>query len=212
MSHPVLLLATTNRGKFGEFGALLQELPLRVRSLAGMPGVPAVAEDGTTYADNALRKALTIAWWSGCAALADDSGLEVDALGGAPGVQSARYAGGEQDGHANVRKLLAALNDAPAAERTARFRCALVVATPDGETLTVEGSCEGYILETPRGSGGFGYDPVFFYPPLGATFAEITAAVKNGVSHRAHACARLRQDLIGFLSTHAGACRGCRFD
>ncbi|MFN8624400.1 MAG: XTP/dITP diphosphatase [Candidatus Binatia bacterium] len=212
MQEPLLVIATANRGKFREFADLFQDLPLRLRSLTGVRGVPVVTEDGTTYADNALRKALTVARWSGCAALADDSGLEVDALDAAPGVRSARYAGPERDDRANVAKLLAALHEIPAAGRTARFRCVLAVASPDGGTWTVGGTCEGRIAEAPRGSGGFGYDRVFFYPPLGATLAEIPAAAKNAVSHRARACATLRNNLLPFLATHAGACHGCRLD
>lgn len=212
MHHPSLVIATTNRGKFREFSQLLAPLPLRLHSLAELPRAPAVAEDGLTYAANASLKAITIAQWSGCATLADDSGLEVDALGGAPGLHSARYAGPSQDTQANIRKLLAALRDVPPAERTARFRCVIVVATPDGATLAAEGTCEGRIAEAPRGDGGFGYDPVFFHVPLGLTFAEIPPAAKNRLSHRAEACASLCQDLTGFLSAHMQACSRCQLD
>lgn len=212
MPHPILVVATTNAGKFREFAQLLAPLPLRVRSLAELPQAPAVTEDGRTYAANAARKAMTIARWSGCATLADDSGLEVDALGGAPGVQSARYAGPGQDSHANLRLLLEALQHVPPSERTARFRCVIVVATPDGAALQAEGACAGRIVEAPYGSGGFGYDPVFFYAPLGLTFAEMPAVVKNRVSHRADACSQLSHALIGFLWAHAGACSGCSLD
>jgi XTP/dITP diphosphohydrolase len=212
MPHPNLVIATTNRGKFREFSQLLAPLPLRLHALAELPPAPAVTEDGLTYAANASRKAITIAQWSGCATLADDSGLEVDALGGAPGVHSARYAGPAQDSQANIHKLLGALRDVPPAERTARFRCVIVVATPDGAAVEAEGTCEGRILEAPRGDGGFGYDPVFFHVPLALTFAEIPAAAKNRLSHRAEACARLRQELIGFLSAHARACSRCQLD
>ena len=212
MPLPTLLIATTNAGKFREFSDLLDDLPLRLRSLADLPGAPAVAEEGATYAANAMHKALSLARGSGCATLADDSGLEVDALGGAPGVHSARYAGLEQDSGANIRKLLQALAAAPPSGRTARFRCVLVVACPNGATLLAEGSCEGRIMEAPRGRSGFGYDPVFLYLPLKLTFAEIPPAAKNRVSHRAVACARLRQELMSFLSAHAGACAGCKLD
>ncbi|MFI5394312.1 MAG: RdgB/HAM1 family non-canonical purine NTP pyrophosphatase [Candidatus Binatia bacterium] len=212
MSPPTLLIATTNAGKVREFAQLLEDLPLRLRSLVDLPLAPAVPEDGLTYAANAVGKAVTISQWSGCATLADDSGLEVDALLGAPGVHSARYAGAEQSSRANVRKLLDELRGLPPVERTARFRCVVVVATPDCATLTAEGSCEGRIIEVSRGSGGFGYDPVFLYLPLERTFAEMPAAMKNAVSHRAQACAGLRADLIHFLSVHAAACAGCRLD
>jgi XTP/dITP diphosphohydrolase len=212
LSSPTLLIATTNSGKFREFSQLLGDLPLRLASLAGLPGAPAVAEEGETYAANATHKALSLARWSGCATLADDSGLEVDALRGAPGVHSARYAGVEQDSGANLHKLLQALDSIPPGERTARFRCVIVVACPNGATLLAEGSCEGRILEAPQGRSGFGYDPVFFYPPLDSAFAEVPAAVKNRVSHRAQACTRLRRKLLSFLSAHADACTSCKLD
>jgi len=199
---PFLLIATTNPGKFREFSELLADLPLRLQSLADFPSAPEVAEDDDTYAANARHKALTIARWSGRSALADDSGLEVDALGGAPGVHSARYAGENQDSVANVAKLLRALAGVPPAERAARFRCVVVVACPEGTTLTAEGGCDGRIIETPRGREGFGYDPVFLYPPAGLTFAEMPAAMKHRVSHRARACAQLRERLMLFLSAH----------
>lgn len=197
--RPTLLIATTNPGKFREFTDLLGGLPIRLKSLADFPGAPDVPEDGATYTANAVHKALTVARWSGCAVLADDSGLEVDALGGAPGVHSARYAGPAQDSAANIAKLLAALQTLPLEQRTAHFRCVIAVARPDGATLISEGTCDGLVVDAPRGTAGFGYDPVFFYPPLGRTFAEISAAVKNRLSHRAQACGHLRPQLLDFL-------------
>ncbi|HVO24421.1 MAG TPA: XTP/dITP diphosphatase [Candidatus Margulisiibacteriota bacterium] len=194
-----LLIATTNAGKFREFAELLGDLSIAVKSLAQFANVPEIAEEGTTYMANALHKALAVARWSGCSALADDSGLEVDALQGAPGVHSARYAGPAQDSAANIAKLLAALQGVPFAQRTARFRCVIAVARPDGATLTAEGTCAGYIIEAVRGGAGFGYDPVFLYPPLNQTFAEIPAAVKNRLSHRARACECLRPQLLAFV-------------
>jgi XTP/dITP diphosphohydrolase len=196
----VLLIATTNPGKVRELAELLAGVPLTLRSLLDLPGAPSVSEDGTTYLENARTKALAIARWSGRTALADDSGLEVDALGGAPGIHSARYAGATQDSQANVTRLLQALAGVPEPERTARFRCVIVVARPDGQTVVAEGSCEGRITTAPRGHGGFGYDPVFFYPPAGVTFAELPAAIKNQVSHRARACAQLRERLMDFMT------------
>ena len=198
--RPTLVIATTNAGKVGEFAELFRELPITLQSLADFPGAPEVPEDGPTYAANAMHKALALARWSCCPALADDSGLEVDALGGEPGVHSARYAGPVQDSTLNIAKLLAALRGVPAAQRTARFRCAIAVACPNGTTLTAEGACEGVILDTARGSGGFGYDPVFLYPPLGQTFGEIAPAIKNRLSHRARACAFLVPQLLEFLN------------
>ena len=196
---PVLLIATTNPGKLREFADMLKGVPVTLQSLIDVPGAPRVAEDGSTYIANACAKAVVIARWSGHIALGDDSGLEVDALGGAPGIHSARYAGAAQDNGANIAKLLQALAGVPEAQRTARFRCALVVARPDGRTLTAEGSCEGRITERPCGSSGFGYDPVFFFPPAGRTFAELPSAIKNQVSHRARACAQLGERLTEFM-------------
>jgi XTP/dITP diphosphohydrolase len=196
---PVLLIATTNPGKARELAELLEDVAVTVRSLIGIPGAPAIPEVGSSYLENARAKAVSIARWSGRTALGDDSGLEVDVLGGAPGIHSARYAGAAQDSHANLVKLLRALDGVPEARRTARFRCVLVVARPDGQTLVVEGSCEGRITERPCGSGGFGYDPIFYYPPAGMTFAELPAAIKHRVSHRGHAGAELRQRLMDFM-------------
>lgn len=201
--RPTLLIATTNAGKFREFGDLLSDLPIELCSLAANPGAPLVPEDGATYLANAVQKAVTIARWSKRAALADDSGLEVDAMHGAPGVHSARYAGSEQDSRANVAKLLGALVDVPAAARSGRFRCVICVAAPDGATLLTQGTCEGRITEQPLGSDGFGYDPVFLYPPAGLTFAQMPAAEKNRVSHRARACAEIRPQLLRFLEQHS---------
>ena len=201
MPPPTLLIATRNAGKVREFAELLAGLPVTLRSLAEVPGEPPVVlEDETTYEGNAIKKARLIARWAELPALADDSGLEVDALGGQPGVLSARFGGPEQDSAKNVARLLAALRDTPAERRTARFRCIIAVARPSGIVLTTAGTCEGRITTSPCGTAGFGYDPVFLYPPLGRTFAELPAVVKNGLSHRAQACAALRPQLLPFLS------------
>lgn len=206
--RPTLLIATTNAGKIREFSDLLADQPVQVKALTDFPGEPFVSEEGATYAANAVHKAVTIARWSRCATLADDSGLEVDALAGAPGVRSARYAGVQQDSQANIGKLLRELSDVPAGGRTARFRCAIAVACPDGATLTGEGICEGRIIEEPRGIGGFGYDPVFLDPASGLTFAELPAVLKNHISHRARAYAALRSQLLRFLSVHGPEFKG----
>lgn len=196
--RPRLLVATTNPGKLAEFRQLLRPLDVSLDPLPA--GAPAVDETGATYRENAELKARQIAAWSGRPALADDSGLEVDALHGAPGVLSARYAGPDSGDAANTRKLLTALSGVPPSARGARFRCVIAVARADGELLVVEGTCEGFIVEEPRGTGGFGYDPVFLYPPSSQTFAELAAMTKNAVSHRAAACAALLPLLEDFLA------------
>ncbi len=198
-----LVVATTNPGKLQELRELLAGLAVELRSLVDFPGMPEVTEDGTTYVENARKKALAVARWTGLPALADDSGLEVDALGGAPGVHSARYAGPSQDSAANTRKLLQQLHNVVAERRGARFRCAIVVAAPDGGELVCEASCKGRIIDAPRGTQGFGYDPVFLYEPARRTFAEMSSVEKQEGSHRAQACARLRPRLEAFLRADA---------
>ena len=190
-----LLIATHNRGKLREFAALFAGLPFRLVTPDDLELDLSVVESGDTYADNARLKASAYAQASGLLALADDSGLEVDALDGAPGVRSARYALG---GDANrVTALLRALTQAgaPEGERTARFRCVIVLATPDGRSWVTEGACEGQIIGTPRGSSGFGYDPVFYLPSHGCTMAELPPEEKNRISHRARAAQKMRSIL-----------------
>jgi len=199
MTRPVLLVATRNRGKVREFGELLAGSGMDLRGLADVAGAPRVVEDGATYLENARAKALAAARFAGLPALADDSGLEVDALEGAPGVRSARFAGPAATDTDNVALLLRRLAGVPAARRTARFRCVIVVARADGRTLHAEGTCEGTIAEGARGMDGFGYDPVFYYPPAGRTFAELPASEKNRVSHRARACEVILAQLGPFL-------------
>ena len=192
-----LLVATTNQGKFAEVQAFLKSLPLRIISLKGLVTPPAVVEDGLTFEENALKKARTLAEFSGLLTLADDSGLEVDALGGAPGIYSARYAGEEGDDR-NNEKLLGELKGVPADRRTARFVCALALClsgAEGGKEWTVRESCEGRIALALKGSNGFGYDPLFFYPPFGKTFGEIRRETKATVSHRGKALKRLAEKL-----------------
>jgi XTP/dITP diphosphohydrolase len=182
-----LLLATRNPGKLRELQEIAAGSPLVWRGLDEFPGVPEAVEDGPTFAENARRKALHYAAATGLPTLADDSGLEVDALGGAPGVLSARYAGVEQDDAANVRKLLAALAGVPAERRTARFRCSMAFVRA-GEVLRESaGVIEGRIAAAPRGTGGFGYDPIFLVPALGKTAAELDPQQKHAISHRGQA-------------------------
>ncbi len=191
-------MATLNRAKGRELVALLAGVPYEIRMLADWPGAALPDETADTYAGNALLKARAAASLTGCLVLADDSGLEVDALGGAPGLRSARYGGPGLDDLGRVRLLLDALRSVPAAERGARFRCVIALVEPDGRERLVEGTVEGVIIEAPRGRGGFGYDPVFFYPPLGRTLAELTEDEKARVSHRAHAVAAARR-LLGAI-------------
>jgi XTP/dITP diphosphohydrolase len=193
-----LLVATTNQGKFAEVQAFLKSLPLRIVSLRELANPPAVIEDGATFEENALKKARTLAQFSGLLTLADDSGIEVDALGGAPGIFSARYCGEEGKDDANNEKLLRELANVPEVKRTGRFICALALCAPHGDGLkesTVRESCEGRIAFALKGSNGFGYDPLFFYPPFGKTFGEIDRETKAAVSHRGKALKKLAKRL-----------------
>jgi XTP/dITP diphosphohydrolase len=199
-SEPRLVLATANRAKARELAALLIGLPFRVHDLSEHPGVVLPPEGETSYAENALGKARAVTAATGLIALADDSGIEVDAFGGRPGVLSARYGGdGLTDPERNVR-MLRELAGMPAAPRTARYRAVVAITAPDGREATTEGTVEGFLLETPRGAGGFGYDPIFYYPPFGATFAEVSPTAKHAVSHRGRAMAAARRVLRGWAS------------
>ncbi len=185
-----LLVATHNQGKVREYRALLGDLPLDVTYLDAEGITVDVEETGTTFAENAILKARFYAGFSGLWTWADDSGLVVDALGGAPGVYSARYAGPGASDADRYRKLLAALAAVPWAERTARFCCTGALARPaaaGGLVETADGACEGVIAFGPAGDNGFGYDPVFYMPEHGATMAQLDAEVKNRISHRARA-------------------------
>jgi len=186
-ARPKLLMASRNKGKLLELRKLLEEIPVDILTAADFPWLPEVAEDGQTFQENAARKAQETARGSGILTIADDSGLEVDALGGQPGIHSARFAGEPADDTRNNRKLLELLRDVPPSQRTARFICTIAVATPAGELYFARGACEGIILEEPRGSGGFGYDPLFYIPYLQKTFAELSVEEKNPVSHRGRA-------------------------
>ncbi len=182
-----LLIATANPGKVREFRSLLAplEIPLCFPPDLGLHAE--AAEDGATYLENAHQKALTYVRASGLITLADDSGLEVDALNGAPGVHSARYRPGHDTDR--IKALLAHLRDVPWERRTARFRCIIAIATPAGELYTAEGVCEGRIAFEPAGDAGFGYDPVFYLPEHGCTMAQLPEAEKNRISHRGRAVA-----------------------
>ena len=201
-----LVLATRNRGKVREFDRMLSETKssigdrgledkrvVELLSLADYPDAPDVIEDGNTYEENAAKKATRIAQYTGHLTLADDSGLEVDALNGAPGVHSARYAGENASDAERIEKLLDALKNIPDEQRTARFKCAIALADVEGRTQVVVGVCEGRILREARGSQGFGYDPVFVPSGYDQTFAELGEGVKNRISHRARALAMARE-------------------
>jgi len=177
-----LLIATRNYHKLAEIETLWQEPAVQLVSMRDYPQIPDVVEDGSTFLANAAKKAVTLARASGLWALADDSGLEVAALGNAPGVYSARFAGEPANDAANMQKLLQMLK--PGMTRRAWFRCVIVLAKPEGDSDWVEGRCEGQIAEAPRGSHGFGYDPVFIPDGHDRTFAELGPAVKNAISHR----------------------------
>ncbi len=166
---------------------MLVDLPLVVRSLAEFPGVPEVVEDGATYRENALKKARSAATFTGKPALADDTGLEVDALGGQPGLYAARFAGEGCTFQENILKLLQLLDGVPSERRGARFVSVIALVEPNGREQVVEGELRGRITESQAGVGGFGYDPVFYVPDLGKTLAELTADEKNRVSHRGRA-------------------------
>lgn len=186
-----LLFATHNAGKVKELRALVGDA-LEVLSAADL-SLPEVVEDGQTFAENARKKAVACAEATGLLSLADDSGLTVDALDGAPGVHSARYAQG--DDRARYEKLLTALADVPDLGRGAAFRCVLCLALPDGRTFFAEGECKGTIARSPKGEGGFGYDPVFELEPGGRTMAELTREEKSAVSHRGAAFRKLAPTL-----------------
>ena len=188
-----LLLATTNRHKLEEYRAIFSDLPFMLLSLYDVHLDIHVEETGTTFAENAALKARAYAQASGLLALADDSGLEIDALGGAPGVYSARFAGSETSYEERFRLILERLRGLPVEQRTARFRCSIAVAEPAGYCCMVEGIIEGVIADSPRGKNGFGYDPIFYLPEFGKTFAELAPAHKNRISHRALASQAARE-------------------
>ncbi len=188
-----LVLATKNRGKVSEFQDLFRGFDFEIKSLNDFGSIPPVIEDGETFEDNSVKKAQFTAKVLGLPAIADDSGLTVKALGGKPGVLSARYAGEGATDEANNIKLLKAMKGI--GQRKAAFICVLAIAVPQGPALIYGGTCEGLITQEISGTEGFGYDPLFYYPPLNKTFAEMSALEKNGVSHRGRAMAELQKEL-----------------
>jgi XTP/dITP diphosphohydrolase len=192
MNRIPLVIATRNKGKTEEIRALLAKFPVDIKNLADFGPTPTTDEDGETFEDNAVKKARFTAKILGLPALADDSGLMVEALGGAPGVRSARYAGESASDEANNAKLLQELESAE--NRNAAFACVIAIAVPWDPALVYEGRCEGVIMKEGVGSQGFGYDPVFYYPPLEKTFAQLNTEEKNRVSHRGQALAHLQDE------------------
>lgn len=187
-----LVLASRNPGKTSEIKELLKGYPVRIRNLDDFGPIPEVVEDGATFDENAYKKASFTARVLGLPALADDSGLVVEALDGAPGVHSARYAGKAASDLQRCQKLLAAMKGKT--NRRAAFECVISIAAPTGPALTYEARCDGLITEAPAGENGFGYDPVFYYPPLKKTFAQITRDEKSRVSHRGKALAEIKAE------------------
>jgi XTP/dITP diphosphohydrolase len=179
-----------------ELRALLAGIPFEIRTLADYPPMTMREETGTTYAANARIKARAVAAHTRALALGDDSGIEVDALGGAPGVRSARFGGTGLDDRGRVRHLLRQIEHVPDAQRTARFVCVIALVSPDGRETIVTGACDGRLTREPCGSEGFGYDPIFFYPPFDATFGEVPDERKATVSHRGRAAAAARAALM----------------
>ncbi len=194
-----LVLATRNRGKVEELKHLLEGMPVSLSDLADHPEIVSIVEDGATFLANARKKARVVAEATGGWALADDSGLTVAALEGAPGVLSARYAGKDGDHRANNEKLLREMEGVPAGKRQAAFVCVMVLVAPDGREWDVEERCEGEIAFERRGSGGFGYDPLFFVPDHGKTMAQLSMNEKNAISHRGKALRRMKEVLLEIL-------------
>ncbi|AIM15808.1 XTP/dITP diphosphatase [Neobacillus sp.] len=194
-----VIIATKNPGKAKEFEKIFASRGVAVRTLLDFPELPEVEETGSTFEENAVLKAETISKALNKMVIGDDSGLIVDALGGKPGIYSARYAGEPKNDQKNIEKVLSELKGVEEESRTARFYCALAVAIPGQETYTVSGTCEGRILEEPRGSNGFGYDPIFYVPEKGVSMAELSSNEKNQISHRANALKKLDSELDSIL-------------
>ena len=199
MEKAEVVIATRNAGKLREIQAILSPLGLKILSLRDFPDVPEIIEDGQTFEENAVKKAAAVSRQTGRVAIADDSGLAVDALQGRPGVFSSRYAGEKATDAERYQKLLKEMTGTPQGKRGAAFICAMAVASPKGKVEVVEGECRGEIAFAPKGSHGFGYDPVFYLPEWGKTMAELEPEVKNRISHRAQALEKLKQVLPNFL-------------
>jgi len=204
LSKTEVVLATKNRGKVRDFSDIFNQTGLSGRvtllDLSTFPGFPDVPEDGATFSENALIKARVAAEHTGMIALADDSGIVVDALDGAPGIYSARFAGPNADDRANNEKLLRMMKDVPEKERTATFRASVAIVSPEGRETVVTGECRGLIADAPLGTNGFGYDPLFFYPPLKKTYGQMADSEKNSISHRRRAIEAAASELMRFIN------------
>ena len=196
-TNQYLVIASRNKGKTAEIREYLSDFPISIKDLGDFGPIPEVIEDGETFDDNAYKKASFTARVLGIPALADDSGLIVDALDGGPGVFSARYAGPNATNAERCAKLLREMHGI--SDRNAAFECVISIAMPTGPALTYEGRCEGLITEAPIGNNGFGYDPIFFYPPLKKTFAELTTTQKSRVSHRGRALEEIRNEMDSIM-------------
>ncbi|EIJ79083.1 nucleoside-triphosphatase [Bacillus methanolicus PB1] len=194
-----VIIATKNRGKAKEFATMFEPKGIQVKTLLDYPEIGEIEETGSTFEENAVLKAESVAKQLGKMVIADDSGLMVDALDGRPGIYSARYAGEEKNDNANIDKVLKELEGVNDDERTARFYCALAVASPNQPTFTFSGTCEGLILKERRGANGFGYDPVFYVFEKGRSMAELLPEEKNQISHRANALRKLKEHLDNLL-------------
>jgi XTP/dITP diphosphohydrolase len=196
-----VVLATLNQHKIKEIKEIFQDLPIQFISLKDFVHPPTIVEDGKSFQENAIKKAQGLAKWTGKNCLADDSGIEVDYLKGAPGIYSARFSGENATDEENNIKLLEALKHVPFDQRKARYRCVMAIATPAGIVKTEEGTCEGVIVLTPKGTNGFGYDPLFYYPSLGMTFGELEPHLKNKLSHRYYALQKIKPTLMKIIQT-----------
>jgi XTP/dITP diphosphohydrolase len=194
-----VVIATRNEGKLREIKDILVPWSLKILSLKDFPGIPEIIEDGSTFAQNAAKKAREVARQTGRVAIADDSGLVVEALQGRPGVFSSRYGGEKATDEERFQKLLAEMTGIPEGKRQAAFVCTIALATPQGQVELLEGRCRGQIAFAPRGKHGFGYDPIFFLPELGKTMAELDPELKNRISHRARALEKLKELLPTIL-------------
>lgn len=197
--NKTIIIATRNQGKAKEFKQIFNEYGYQVKTLLDYPDIQDVPETGETFAENAFQKASVISSELNTIVLADDSGLEVDAIGGRPGIYSARFAGEHGNDAKNNQKLVEDLKDVPKADRQANFHCSLVIVGPNREPLCVEGKAFGCILDSGRGDNGFGYDPLFYLPALDKTMAELTSEEKNEMSHRARAIEKLKKHLDEWL-------------